>query len=172
MKAVIAESFERIHRSNLIGMGVLPLQFPEGETRRRWARRHRTYDITGSPTSTTADAETVHVTATRATGRRSSSTRWCASTPRAKRTTTATAASFNSSCATCSKPANQASRRASFRAIRPNCPPRQLSRTTTTPFGFTTGPRARIVNICPAKVGCGAQPDAMIKDSPLSREGE
>ena len=33
MKAVIAESFERIHRSNLIGMGVLPLQFKEGEGR-------------------------------------------------------------------------------------------------------------------------------------------
>ena len=33
IKAVIAESFERIHRSNLIGMGVLPLQFAEGETR-------------------------------------------------------------------------------------------------------------------------------------------
>ncbi|MEA2311386.1 MAG: aconitate hydratase, partial [Solirubrobacteraceae bacterium] len=31
VKAVIAESFERIHRSNLVGMGVLPLQFPEGE---------------------------------------------------------------------------------------------------------------------------------------------
>ena len=33
IKAVIAESFERIHRSNLIGMGVLPLQFIEGATR-------------------------------------------------------------------------------------------------------------------------------------------
>ncbi|HXV05107.1 MAG TPA: aconitate hydratase [Solirubrobacterales bacterium] len=32
VRAVIAESFERIHRSNLIGMGVLPLQFPEGES--------------------------------------------------------------------------------------------------------------------------------------------
>ena len=32
VRAVIAESFERIHRSNLVGMGVLPLQFPEGET--------------------------------------------------------------------------------------------------------------------------------------------
>jgi aconitate hydratase len=31
VKVVIAESFERIHRSNLIGMGVLPLQFPDGE---------------------------------------------------------------------------------------------------------------------------------------------
>ena len=32
VKAVIARSFERIHRSNLIGMGILPLQFPEGES--------------------------------------------------------------------------------------------------------------------------------------------
>jgi aconitate hydratase len=32
VRAVIAESFERIHRSNLIGMGVIPLQFPEGKT--------------------------------------------------------------------------------------------------------------------------------------------
>ena len=29
---MIAESFERIHRSNLVGMGVLPLQFPDGES--------------------------------------------------------------------------------------------------------------------------------------------
>ncbi|WP_312157848.1 aconitate hydratase AcnA [Acinetobacter variabilis] len=33
IKAVIAESFERIHRSNLVGMGVLPLQFVEGQNR-------------------------------------------------------------------------------------------------------------------------------------------
>jgi aconitate hydratase len=33
VKAVIAESYERIHRSNLIGMGVLPLQYPEGQNR-------------------------------------------------------------------------------------------------------------------------------------------
>ena len=32
VRAVIAESYERIHRSNLIGMGVLPLQFPKGES--------------------------------------------------------------------------------------------------------------------------------------------
>ncbi|MGE4425827.1 MAG: aconitate hydratase [Solirubrobacteraceae bacterium] len=32
VRAVITESFERIHRSNLVGMGVLPLQFPEGQT--------------------------------------------------------------------------------------------------------------------------------------------
>ncbi|WP_440677162.1 aconitate hydratase AcnA [Candidatus Pelagibacter sp. HIMB1587] len=34
VKAVIAESFERIHRSNLIGMGILPLQFKDGENRK------------------------------------------------------------------------------------------------------------------------------------------
>jgi aconitate hydratase len=39
-KAVIAESFERIHRSNLVGMGVLPLQFLPGESR-------DTYQLTG-----------------------------------------------------------------------------------------------------------------------------
>ena len=33
IRAVIAESFERIHRSNLVQMGVLPLQFQDGETR-------------------------------------------------------------------------------------------------------------------------------------------
>ncbi len=34
VKAVVAESFERIHRSNLIGMGVLPLEFTEGHNRK------------------------------------------------------------------------------------------------------------------------------------------
>ncbi len=34
VKAVIAESFERIHRSNLVGMGILPLQFPAGQNRK------------------------------------------------------------------------------------------------------------------------------------------
>jgi aconitate hydratase len=34
VRVVIAESFERIHRSNLIGMGILPLQFKEGESRK------------------------------------------------------------------------------------------------------------------------------------------
>src|SRR5207247_624206 len=37
VKAVIAASFERIHRSNLVGMGVLPLQFPDGVTRKTLA---------------------------------------------------------------------------------------------------------------------------------------
>ena len=46
--AVIAESFERIHRSNLVGMGVLPLQFPAGVTRRTLALRgDERFDISG-----------------------------------------------------------------------------------------------------------------------------
>ncbi len=48
VKAVIVESFERIHRSNLVGMGVLPLQFKEGETRSTLGLDgSETYDITG-----------------------------------------------------------------------------------------------------------------------------
>jgi len=43
IKAVIVESFERIHRSNLVGMGVLPLQFIEGDTR-------KTLQLTGDET--------------------------------------------------------------------------------------------------------------------------
>jgi aconitate hydratase len=37
VRVVIAESFERIHRSNLIGMGILPLEFPDGVTRKTLA---------------------------------------------------------------------------------------------------------------------------------------
>jgi aconitate hydratase len=48
VKAVIAESFERIHRSNLVGMGVLPLQFPEGFGWETLALNGReTYNIVG-----------------------------------------------------------------------------------------------------------------------------
>jgi aconitate hydratase len=48
VKAVIAESFERIHRSNLIGMGVLPLQFNDGEsTTSLGLRGDETFEITG-----------------------------------------------------------------------------------------------------------------------------
>ncbi len=48
VRAVIAESFERIHRSNLIGMGVLPIQFLEGENRTSLGLDGtEAYDITG-----------------------------------------------------------------------------------------------------------------------------
>ena len=48
VKAVIAESFERIHRSNLVGMGVLPLQFKDGANAQSLGLSgDETYDITG-----------------------------------------------------------------------------------------------------------------------------
>ena len=48
VKAVIAESYERIHRSNLIGMGVLPLQYPEGENAESLGLTgEETFEITG-----------------------------------------------------------------------------------------------------------------------------
>ena len=54
VKAVIAESFERIHRSNLIGMGVLPLQFPKGESVASLGLKgDEVFDITGIETLNT-----------------------------------------------------------------------------------------------------------------------
>ncbi|MCP5348496.1 MAG: aconitate hydratase AcnA [Gammaproteobacteria bacterium] len=53
IKAVIAESFERIHRSNLAGMGVLPLQFPDGVTR-------KTLKLSGDEKIDLTGLETVH----------------------------------------------------------------------------------------------------------------
>jgi aconitate hydratase len=48
VRAVIAESYERIHRSNLIGMGVLPLQFPDGQNAESLGLSgEETFDITG-----------------------------------------------------------------------------------------------------------------------------
>ena len=62
VKAVIAKSFERIHRSNLIGMGVLPLQFLEGQDAESLELTGKeTFDISGQ---TDPDARTVKVTAT------------------------------------------------------------------------------------------------------------
>jgi aconitate hydratase len=48
VKAVLAESYERIHRSNLIGMGILPLQFQPGESAKSLGLAgFETYDIAG-----------------------------------------------------------------------------------------------------------------------------
>ncbi len=48
VKAVIAQTYERIHRSNLIGMGVLPLQFADGQNAQSLGLTgHETFDITG-----------------------------------------------------------------------------------------------------------------------------
>jgi len=66
VRAVIAESFERIHRSNLIGMGVLPLEFTAGATARSLGLTGReTFDIGGLQSG---DAKTVTVVATPASG--------------------------------------------------------------------------------------------------------
>ncbi|HGY9021736.1 TPA: aconitate hydratase AcnA, partial [Escherichia coli] len=67
IRVVIAESFERIHRSNLIGMGILPLEFPQGVTR-------KTLGLTGEEKIDIGDLQnlqpgaTVPVTLTRADG--------------------------------------------------------------------------------------------------------
>jgi aconitate hydratase len=62
VKAVIAKSYERIHRSNLIGMGVLPLQFQAGDDAESLGLTGKeTFSISGH---TAADSETVTVTAT------------------------------------------------------------------------------------------------------------
>jgi aconitate hydratase len=63
VRAVIAESYERIHRSNLIGMGVLPLQFPDGQTASSLGLTgEETFDITGVSALQDGLPETVHVT--------------------------------------------------------------------------------------------------------------
>jgi aconitate hydratase len=67
VRAVLAESFERIHRSNLVGMGVLPLQFADGENA-------ATYQLDGSETYSIAGVaaieprQDVTVKVTRANG--------------------------------------------------------------------------------------------------------
>jgi aconitate hydratase len=67
IKAVLVESFERIHRSNLVGMGVLPLTFPEGVTRETLKLTgDEVIDITGIETIT--PRMTVPVTIRRADG--------------------------------------------------------------------------------------------------------
>jgi len=71
VKAVITESFERIHRSNLIGMGVLPLQFPAGES---WESLGldgtEVIDIAGvEELNEGRTPKTLHVTATSTSGK-------------------------------------------------------------------------------------------------------
>ena len=101
VRAVIAESFERIHRSNLIGMGVLPLQFPAGESAASLRPgRHRDVRHLGHHRAERR-RDPAHGARHRHQGGRRprwSSTRSSASTPRARRTTTATAASCSTCC--------------------------------------------------------------------------
>ena len=71
VRAVLAESFERIHRSNLIGMGVLPLEFPPGESADSLGLDGtETFDVTGvTALDEGRTPRTVHVTATADDGR-------------------------------------------------------------------------------------------------------
>ncbi|WP_226436944.1 aconitate hydratase AcnA [Rhodococcus yananensis] len=70
VKAVITESFERIHRSNLIGMGVVPLQFPAGENAKTLGLTGtETFDIEGlTKLNEGVTPKTVKVTATKEDG--------------------------------------------------------------------------------------------------------
>ncbi len=64
VRAVIAESYERIHRSNLIGMGVLPLQYPDGQSADSLGLTgEETFDITGVTALADSIPDTVHVRA-------------------------------------------------------------------------------------------------------------
>ena len=66
MRAVIAESYERIHRSNLVGMGILPLEFVNGANAQSLGLTGReTFDIVGL---NNAAARQVEVLATAADG--------------------------------------------------------------------------------------------------------
>ncbi len=101
IRAVIAESYERIHRSNLIGMGVLPLQYADGETAASLGLTgHEVFTVTGlAPLNEGAAPKTVTV---RADGRRPvwwSSRPGSGSTRRWRPSTTATAASCPTCCA-------------------------------------------------------------------------
>ena len=67
VEAIVAEGFERIHRQNLVGMGVLPLQFQPGTTRKTLAiDGTETFDVTGTP----APAATLTVVIHRNNGER------------------------------------------------------------------------------------------------------
>jgi aconitate hydratase len=63
IRAVIAESFERIHRSNLVGMGILPLQFMNGDSAKTLELTgEETYEITGLSGLTTSQTLVVEAT--------------------------------------------------------------------------------------------------------------
>ena len=70
VRVVIAESYERIHRSNLIGMGVLPLQYPEGQTAESLGLTgEETFDFTGiTELNEGKTPKTVHVKASAESG--------------------------------------------------------------------------------------------------------
>ena len=125
VRAVIAESYERIHRSNLIGMGVLPLQYPAGENA-------ESLGLTGTETFSISGVDGAQRRRHPADGhghgdqrgrlgvelRRAS----CGSTPPARPTTTATAASSSTSCARSSRADRAGSSTGAFPLPTRGCP--------------------------------------------------
>ena len=99
VKAVIAESFERIHRSNLVNMGVLPLQFAGAVhgRHRSGSPAAKRFEVTGIAEGL-RPAGMVTVRAHRRAARRSSSRRSCGSTRRRSSSRSATAASCRTCC--------------------------------------------------------------------------
>ena len=101
VRAVIAESYERIHRSNLVGMGILPLQFLAGENAQSLnLTGEEIFEIAGVSDLVRKFAAGRQVRVRATCGRRQrNSMRWCASTRRRRRNITPTAASCSSCCA-------------------------------------------------------------------------
>ncbi len=67
VEVIVAEGFERIHRTNLVGMGVLPLEFKDGESRKTYGiDGTETFDVVGEP----APGATLTVTINRSNGER------------------------------------------------------------------------------------------------------
>ena len=100
VKAVIAESFERIHRSNLVGMGVIPFEFTGGDTRKSLGLKgDESVTITGLADVTPGQVVTVddHLRRRDNEGDRRSS---AGSIPASRRPTSSTAASCTTCCAT------------------------------------------------------------------------
>ena len=132
VRFVLAESYERIHRSNLVGMGILPLQFPDGEiggvARARRGRRRST-----SSRSRRARRRLRSPRPGVRTSRRAS-----ASTRRTSGSTTGTTASCTSCCATCAR--TDPSRTAGGPGCRRTPPGRSRARSSTSSATTRTRP--------------------------------
>ena len=102
VRAVIAQSYERIHRSNLVGMGILPLQFESGQSVESLGLTgEEVFDLEGIRRMLEqkfAQGRTLTVKTTDAAGVCGTSRQRCASTRRRKFSTTRTAASCSTCC--------------------------------------------------------------------------
>ena len=102
VRAVIAESYERIHRSNLVGMGVLPLEFKPGETAESLGLTGHESSPSTASASWRRERNCACMPAT-IRARKKSSKRWPARTRPRKWPTTAMAESCRTCCGRCSR---------------------------------------------------------------------